>query len=382
MKIHFNNLNGIRFLLAFTVLILHTASIKNHNGLPNYLSVAPCIFVAGEIAVSLFFTLSGFLISFYLITEKQKTNTIRIKLFYFKRILRIWPLYFMAILLYWLIIPNLSVGGILENLPSKMTGHFIIFDKNISWDTALISYLLFIPQLAVIISGLSDSPLYPAPHLWSIGVEEIFYLAIPLILWKAKQTFKTLSILTISYYFLPVLFLILFKVLKYKLIVFVLMCLSVNSFCCMLLGSITAYLYINHKQKTISYCNKYIAFSALLVFITMIAKSVFFYWFARELYSFLFCIIIIYAIENKTMLLENKIFSYLGKISYGIYIYHNFAIAIILYQLKIYSFHTESLAGRILVTITVTLLTIFIASVSYEFFERRFLKLKSKTDVA
>ena len=85
MKTHFYNLNGIRFLLAFVVLILHTAALKQHAGLPNYLLDAPYIYVAGEIAVSLFFTLSGFLISYYLISEKQKTNTIRLKSFYSER---------------------------------------------------------------------------------------------------------------------------------------------------------------------------------------------------------------------------------------------------------------------------------------------------------
>jgi peptidoglycan/LPS O-acetylase OafA/YrhL len=379
MKIYFNNLNGIRFLLAFMVIILHTAAIKQHNGLPNYLSDAPYLYVAGEIAVSLFFTLSGFLITYYLLIEKQKTNTIQLRLFYFKRILRIWPLYFLAIILYWLIIPNLSMGTMLNDLPAQMTGRFVIFDENISWATAFTSYLFFIPQIAVICSGLSNSTLYPAPHLWSIGVEELFYMTIPLVLWKARKTVKTLSTLTVGYYFLPVVFLLLLKISNYKVFVFVLMFISVNSFCCMLLGSLSAYLYIHHSQKIIGYCNKYVAFTACAVFVFMIAKSIFFYWFVRELYCFLFCIIMIYAIENKTVLLENKVISYLGKISYGIYIYHNFAIAIIIYQIKKWSLDTSSLSTRIAVTLTITALTILIATLSYEFFEKRFLKLKSET---
>ena len=138
MKIYFNNLNGIRFLLAFMVIILHTAAIKQHNGLPNYLSDAPYLYVAGEIAVSLFFTLSGFLITYYLLIEKQKTNTIRLKLFYFKRILIIWPLYFLAIILYWLIIPNLSMGTMLNDLPAQMTGRFVIFDENINIEMTMV----------------------------------------------------------------------------------------------------------------------------------------------------------------------------------------------------------------------------------------------------
>lgn len=81
-----------------------------------------------------------------------------------------------------------------------MTGNLIIFDKNISF-RALISYLFFLPQFAVIFSGLSNSPLFPAQHLWSIGVEEIFYLAIPVILLKSKHSIKVLSKLTVSYYF-------------------------------------------------------------------------------------------------------------------------------------------------------------------------------------
>ena len=87
----------------------------------------------------------------------------------------------------------------------------------------------------------------------------------------------------------------------------------------------------------------------------------------------------IYAIENKTVWLENKVISYLGKISYGIYIYHNFAIAIIIYQIKKWSLDTSSLSTRIAVTLTITALTILIATLSYEFFEKRFLKLKSET---
>jgi hypothetical protein len=143
MKIYFNNLNGIRFLLAFMVIILHTAAIKQHNGLPNYLSDAPYLYVAGEIAVSLFFTLSGFLITYYLLIEKQKTNTIQLKLFYFKRILRIWPLYFLAIILYWLIVPNLSMGTMLNDLPAQMTGRFVIFDENISWGNRIHQLSIF-----------------------------------------------------------------------------------------------------------------------------------------------------------------------------------------------------------------------------------------------
>ena len=57
------------------------------------------ISILGRLGVVLFFVLSGFLISYLLFVEKKVTKTISVKKFYIRRILRIWPLYFLIILL-------------------------------------------------------------------------------------------------------------------------------------------------------------------------------------------------------------------------------------------------------------------------------------------
>ena len=100
MKTHvyFPNLNGLRFIAAFLVILSHLEWIKMTEGMENYAS-APFIKNLGSLGVSLFFVLSGFLISYLLLQEKKDTGDISIKNFYVRRILRIWPLYYITVIL-------------------------------------------------------------------------------------------------------------------------------------------------------------------------------------------------------------------------------------------------------------------------------------------
>jgi peptidoglycan/LPS O-acetylase OafA/YrhL len=63
----------------------------------------------GEMVVSLFFVLSGFLITYLLIKEKKETDTINLKAYYMRRTLRIWPLYYLIIILGFFVLPYLDV---------------------------------------------------------------------------------------------------------------------------------------------------------------------------------------------------------------------------------------------------------------------------------
>src|SRR5580698_7068653 len=93
MKVYFKNLNGIRFFSAAMVVIYHAFFFKSgYGGHANFISDAIGSF--GPIAVNIFFILSSFLISYFLVYEKDKTGDISYKKFYIKRLLRIWPLYF------------------------------------------------------------------------------------------------------------------------------------------------------------------------------------------------------------------------------------------------------------------------------------------------
>ena len=85
-SVHLKGLNGLRAIAALGVVIAHTAVIKLEFG-----DLIPTGLTSN--AVTIFFTLSGFLITYLLFLEKEKKE-INVKKFYLRRILRIWPLYF------------------------------------------------------------------------------------------------------------------------------------------------------------------------------------------------------------------------------------------------------------------------------------------------
>lgn len=101
--VYFPGLNGLRAIAALAVVLSHiTQSLKFFNlspyifgtlsnGGPKGLSLAAN-------GVSIFFCLSGFLITYLLLSEK-KVNSINVKKFYIRRLLRIWPLYYLYLLI-------------------------------------------------------------------------------------------------------------------------------------------------------------------------------------------------------------------------------------------------------------------------------------------
>ena len=93
MRVYFNNLDGLRFLAAFLVLLHHAQFFKDINSYPLSSVFSIYLVEAGKMGVNLFFVLSGFLISYLLFTEKKETKTVSLKKFYIRRALRIWPLY-------------------------------------------------------------------------------------------------------------------------------------------------------------------------------------------------------------------------------------------------------------------------------------------------
>lgn len=116
-----------------------------------YRSANACIF-----GVSLFFTLSAFLICELLLREKEATGTVQGKQFYLRRILRIWPLYYLV----------LALGMVAAFLPGGDPGSV----TQIGW------YAIFLGAWSTAHFGWINNPVFP---LWSVSVEEQFYLLAP-----------------------------------------------------------------------------------------------------------------------------------------------------------------------------------------------------------
>ena len=93
---HLKGLDTLRAVAALIVVWSHIEFIKGLKGLPKNNFI---LFPNAHFSVTLFFVLSGFLITFLLTREFQKYKTISFKSFYLRRILRIWPLYYLVLFL-------------------------------------------------------------------------------------------------------------------------------------------------------------------------------------------------------------------------------------------------------------------------------------------
>lgn len=155
----FPGFDSLRAYAALFVVVGHIPMNQASLGLP---SPAPAaFFFRGAPAVSFFFTLSGFLITYLLLDEQQRQGRIDVRAFYLRRVLRIWPLYFATI----------AFGLFFYNALLPWLG--IPYRVEYSLGLAIVLYLFFLPNLInslYTVGGL----LNPS---WSIGIEEQFYLA-------------------------------------------------------------------------------------------------------------------------------------------------------------------------------------------------------------
>src|SRR5580765_7047711 len=91
-RVHFPGLNGLRFTAWFAVFLGHVEQGKELFHYPEH------GWIHGWLGVVLFFVISGFLITYLLLAEGQRYGGLSVPGFYIRRILRIWPLYFLLIL--------------------------------------------------------------------------------------------------------------------------------------------------------------------------------------------------------------------------------------------------------------------------------------------
>src|SRR3954471_9655941 len=122
-KIFFPNLDGLRFISFFLVFLYHTYMTFFNNirdASPDAFDYIQRLFQHGNLGVNFFFVLSGFLITYLLIKEKEYTGKVHVPNFYVRRILRIWPLYYMCVF----------VGFVAFGILKKMSGEPIVENAN------------------------------------------------------------------------------------------------------------------------------------------------------------------------------------------------------------------------------------------------------------
>lgn len=357
--IHFSGLNGLRAIAALGVMFSHLTADLIHFGLDQHLlgtnsDGSPVTSTLAGFGVSIFFALSGFLIT-YLLLEEKKTGEINIKNFYMRRILRIWPLYYLYLFL------------------SVLT--IVIFNEPIN-KSSLLFHLFLLPNIPFVF----DARLLYLGHYWSLGVEEQFYSFWPWIVKKSKSIFKITLLICIAFILLKVV-LRFYDITKnngeitwpYEL-------LHVTRFHCMLIGALGAILHFNNNALFLKITNNYISQSVcwLIIILVTINKFHIASFLDNEIISIVTVFLIIGQIkkDKRIVNLETSFFHFIGKISFGIYVLHPLLIA---YMSKLFNFHGDNSAiNYIIVYVLVFSCTILLAYISYNYFEKRFLKAKEK----
>lgn len=352
--IYFSGLNGLRAICALAVVISHTTLGLGEFGLDAKIfgtfedGSAKGLDLAGY-GVTIFFVLSGFLITYLLQEEIEKDGSVSIKKFYMRRILRIWPLYYLYL--------GLSIAFVfLFSIPAEF---------NSLW-----YYLLFSANVPFIIGGL-----FPfVGHYWSLGVEEQFYMFWPWFVKKVKNVEILLLVIIVTLIALRV---GLHFVKPNTLLESVL---HIVRFHAMMIGALGAILYRKNNVLFLKLIDNKI--TQLICWSILILLGLNKFHLASIIDGDIvavvgLCLIVGQInIKNRIINLENKIFNYLGKISFGIYVIH--PLLIFLFGKILSQIQVDITLKYIIVYFSIVITTIIVSYLSYEYFEKFFLKLKNR----
>ena len=367
-RVYYPNLNGLRAIGAMIVMIGHVDFIKQLYGVPN----DPWFPLFGKIGVALFFSLSGFLITSLLFNELEATHTVRLKDFYIRRILRIWPLYYMLVLLGLLVlnrIPALKIPVLSDGMYQHMTA------------AALINVLLIVPNFTHFYIPYTD-------QRWSIIVEEQFYLIQPAVM-RIFRNRKTLIVVFCILAFSSEIVSGLVRVLHLErhLSERVLEPVmdQLKYLGCIAVGCLASTLIYKTENKLKN--ELFRVRTQRLVLLALVALSMTSFYVLHSdkaidlrIYCALFAIVVVNGALNPRNIfrLETPVLNFLGKISYGIYMYHMMCIGIVYALVRGMTAHPV-LREILLYTLSVGL-TVFVSWLSFEYFESLFLRLKPRLE--
>ncbi len=384
MKVYFKNLDGIRFFAAFMVLVHHSFYFKRGYS-DAFPFVEGCFEHTGRLGVNLFFILSGFLISYLLLVEKDSTGTISYRKFYMRRILRIWPLY-------------LGYGLVLTFF-SPYVAMKLGLGGGTDWGTMLLNMvflLLFAVNFQLAFVGENQGIFEVS---WSVCIEEQFYLIWPPLVNIFR---KRLNVLLAGMFILSFLsrVLLYFILPQFRAPVPSNQYLNINY---LMLpdkldlfggGLFIAVLYYNYKQGAYQSLFKRLFHPGVQWIMTLLAlgytislvkpDSMLFLMFGDHyICDVLYGYILLAAVaENSIYRLEHPLLKVLGKISFGVYLFHTAICQFVLVFLRKFVGHPEShILYDIIYPLLNTVVTCSIAYLSYTYYERWFLLRKKKFEL-
>lgn len=364
-RIYFKNLDVVRFAAAISVVFAHGFEAWNTYFIEFRYKMAPSEYFGSwyeyaqrffgnlGIGVEVFFFISGFLITYILLVEKERFGRISFWRFFVRRALRIWPLYFLL----------LALGPVFTDWMHYGNPDYL-------------SLALFYSNFEVIASGAWE---FPFAHFWSIGLEEQFYVFWPPIMALVKRVslpFIMIGLIAVSiasriYFFES-------DADTYRNLYLHLL----SRMDTLLIGGLIAFYY---HRKPFKFALP-VGVNTLLL-LGLLTSFCFFHYndwgtlgaaiFKKYLYLLVFGAIIFDYLFNPRYSSTHRIKSwiqYLGKISYGIYLFHNIVVIIVIKEILLNN-HIYAPWAFVLVYLSVVIL---ISIISFEFYEKWFLRFKER----
>lgn len=355
-RFYLPELDLVRFAAFFLVFLSHVVpgepEFYQQAGIPGAMATAiVSVAAGGAFGVDLFFALSSFLITTLLLQERRVTGRIDVISFYWRRILRIWPLYFGFLLIVAPLVRTVIPG---DFLPARDS----------------VAFLFFVGNWAFVLWGYAHSIVGP---LWSVSVEEQFYLVWPpllrrfsghlvgafLLVWAVSATTRTALVLMGAVH--PQIW-----------------CNTVAHLDSIACGGLLA---VAFGQQNIALRGGLrLALLCCAVGVFSVAGHFGDFAGARALVTYpavalASCGIIVASLRPRVDLTRYRLVRpvlYLGKISYGLYVFHLMFITLL-------GVGAEHEPGRRVLLIGATFLcSVVAAALSYQVLERPFLRLKRR----
>ena len=357
-KNYYPALDGLRGVAILLVVFLHNFRFMNY-------------FFFGWLGVDLFFVLSGFLITDILLNSLGKPHFLRN--FYMKRVLRIFPLYYLLLIICLFILPAIT------SLHLDMR----YYQTNQAWQWIYLQNWLYIFKEPF------GTPLLL--HTWSLAVEEQFYLLWPaIILLIKKPKILLIVVATILLTVAVVRFLLWthhIEDLAYSsLYTFT----RIDGIC---IGCMLALLIRINPNFLKKYTTAIVLLMAVINFGFYFINNQhaftlpYLAFIGYSTFAVLFGLLVYEAALGKSKVIQfffdNHFLKFFGKISYGLYVYH-WPVYILLFPLFskiiISNVNTSFRYSETISAIIVTIIAVLLSLCSYYFFETPFLKLKKRYD--
>lgn len=341
-RVYRPQLDALRFFAFFAVFLFHTTRAAKPG------AVLGALYDAGAFGMCTFFILSSYLITSLLIRERERFGTIHVGAFYVRRALRIWPLYFSFLAV------NFVIGRFVPTV-------FVETSR-------LLAFVFMMGNWYVGSMGFGSSPIYP---LWSISLEEQFYLVWPALVRTSRSFLLWASCALIPLSLGSIYVLGVWGATRDQV--------WVNSFAQFLFFACGSLLALYEGKRGIGTNAGRGALLLALGFGGWWAIEACFHLKAKTPIASpmaftagyaavgLACAAILFGVLSVPGRLIPGWLAYLGKISYGLYVFHKFCLD-----------HASRTHSHVLNTVLSLAATIVCAAISYRFLEKPFLGLKSR----